>query len=110
MEKRHLNWVLYVVECSDESLYCGITNNLNRRIEQHNSGKGAKYTRSRKPVRLRANWDNLSHGDAARLEVFFKRFNRSQKLKVMMNPNWSSEYLMRLEKHSADDSSNGSKE
>jgi putative endonuclease len=45
-------WVVYLVQCSDDSLYCGTTNNLEGRLSAHNAGKGAKYTRSRKPVKL----------------------------------------------------------
>lgn len=46
------DWTLYLVRCSDNSLYCGITNDLINRLKDHNSGKGAKYTRSRRPVVL----------------------------------------------------------
>ncbi|MEC7576654.1 MAG: GIY-YIG nuclease family protein, partial [Pseudomonadota bacterium] len=42
-----MSWFVYIVECADNSLYTGITNDLDRRIEQHNSGTGAKYTRNR---------------------------------------------------------------
>ncbi len=46
-------WFVYMVECSDGSLYTGITNNLERRVQQHNDGTAARYTRSRRPVRIR---------------------------------------------------------
>ena len=46
-------WFLYIVECNDGSLYTGITNDLERRVNQHNEGTGARYTRSRRPVRMR---------------------------------------------------------
>ena len=42
----------YILKCADETLYCGWTNDLEKRLEAHNSGKGAKYTRSRLPVEL----------------------------------------------------------
>jgi len=45
-------WYVYLLECSDSSLYCGITNDLEKRIATHNSGKGAKYTKVRLPVKL----------------------------------------------------------
>jgi predicted GIY-YIG superfamily endonuclease len=45
-------WYFYIVRCSDNSLYCGISNDLVKRIEKHNSGKGAKYTASKRPVKL----------------------------------------------------------
>jgi putative endonuclease len=47
-------WYIYILECSDNTLYTGITTDINRRLLEHNSGKGAKYTRNRKPVTLRA--------------------------------------------------------
>jgi putative endonuclease len=46
-------WFLYIIECADNSLYTGITNNIERRVAEHNDGAGARYTRSRRPVRLR---------------------------------------------------------
>lgn len=46
-------WLVYMVECRDGSLYTGITNDLERRLSQHNDGTGARYTRSRRPVQLR---------------------------------------------------------
>lgn len=46
-------WFLYIVECRDGSLYTGITNDIERRLKQHNEGTAARYTRSRRPVRLR---------------------------------------------------------
>ena len=42
----------YIVKCKDNSYYCGWTNDINKRVAKHNSGKGAKYTRSRRPVEL----------------------------------------------------------
>lgn len=46
-------WLLYIVECRDGSLYTGITNDIDRRLSQHNDGTAARYTRSRRPVQLR---------------------------------------------------------
>jgi predicted GIY-YIG superfamily endonuclease len=46
-------WFLYIVECRDGSLYTGVTNDIERRVNQHNEGTGARYTRSRRPVRVR---------------------------------------------------------
>jgi predicted GIY-YIG superfamily endonuclease len=47
------SWFVYIVECRDGSLYTGVTNNLARRVEQHNAGTASRYTRSRRPVVLR---------------------------------------------------------
>lgn len=47
-----VNWFCYLLHCADGTLYCGITNDLDKRIAAHNAGEGAKYTRGRTPVRL----------------------------------------------------------
>ena len=88
-------WRVYIVSCSDGSLYCGIAKGeVERRVKAHNSGKGAKYTRSRRPVRLVASWGGGSQGDAMRLEVAVKRLRRSQKDALLRDlPNGTFEEL-----------------
>ena len=103
-----MSWCLYVVECADGSLYCGITNDLERRLKQHNDGKGAKYTRARRPVQLKTHWSKLTHKEAARAEYFFKRLNRRQKERSVRDPNWPLSVLK--DRRSADDSSPDSAE
>jgi putative endonuclease len=74
-------WFLYVVECADGSLYTGITTDISRRIYEHNNTKkGAKYTRSRRPVKLvhKAKFCDRSH--AAKAEAGFKKLSRKEKL------------------------------
>ena len=68
-----------MIRCSDESLYCGITNNLKNRLEAHNSGKGAKYTRFRGPVELVAASHEMTKSDALRLEYRVKQVPASNK-------------------------------
>ncbi len=73
-------WCVYMVRCSDGTLYTGITKNLEKRIEAHNSGRdGARYTRSRRPVRLVYVKQAGSKTAAARLEYRIKKLKRSQK-------------------------------
>ena len=74
------NWFLYVAECSDNSLYTGITNNLQRRIKQHNRGKGAAYTATRRPITLLAAWKFPDRSSAQRAESAFKKQKRVTKL------------------------------
>ena len=77
---------MYVVQCGDykQSYYCGITTDLDRRIKEHNqSKKGAKYTRSRRPVRLMFSQLCESKSDARKKEAAVKKLNRSQKLRYM---------------------------
>jgi predicted GIY-YIG superfamily endonuclease len=77
-------WV-YLVGCSDGSLYCGFARDVFARVEVHNAGRGARYTRSRLPVTLRWYWHCRSAEDARRLEGLLKRLTRADKLKVGRN-------------------------
>jgi len=77
MDKRR--WIVYLIRCSDESLYCGITNNLKNRLEAHNSGKGAKYTRFRRPVELVAASPEMTKSDVLKLEYRVKQVHTSKK-------------------------------
>ena len=52
MVAKEANWSIYLLECSDKTYYCWITNNITKRIDKHNSWKGAKYTKGRQPVEL----------------------------------------------------------
>jgi putative endonuclease len=73
-------WHVYIVECSDKTLYTGITNNLERRITQHNEGKGAKYTRGRGPVALIKSFTCSSKSEALKLEYKIKQLSKEEKL------------------------------
>ncbi len=72
-------WVVYLAQCSDDSLYCGITNNLKNRLAAHNSGKGAKYTRSRRPVNLVGVSEKMTKNEALKLECRVKRVPAGKK-------------------------------
>ena len=72
-------WVVYLIRCSDESLYCGITNNLKNRLAAHNSGRGAKYTKSRRPVELVGSSSEMTKSDALKLEYRVKRLPAGKK-------------------------------
>jgi predicted GNAT superfamily acetyltransferase len=76
-------WFMYVVECRDSSLYTGITLDIERRVKQHNAGKGAAYTAARRPVRLRAAWRYMDQGSALKAEAAFKKKPREQKLSAL---------------------------
>ena len=73
-------WVVYLIQCSDESLYCGITNNLKNRLAAHNLGKGAKYTRSRRPVKLIGTSLKMTKSDALKLEYSVKQVPAGKKI------------------------------
>jgi putative endonuclease len=74
-------WVVYILECSDKSLYIGITNNLDNRIQEHNNGTGAKYTASRIPVRVLTNYKVENRSEASKMEAKLKLLSRKAKLK-----------------------------
>lgn len=76
MEKQ---WVVYILECRDGTLYTGITDDLGKRLKAHNSGKGAKYTRGRGPVQLRYREECADHSSALRREIEIKRLTRQEK-------------------------------
>lgn len=77
------NWVVYLVRCADHTMYCGITNDLDQRLQAHNRGNGAKYTRSRRPVRLIAASAAVTRRDALKLEYRVKRSPADQKLSII---------------------------
>lgn len=73
----------YIVECSDGTLYTGYTNNLEKRLRAHNSGRGAKYTRARLPVRLVYFEEFDSKERAQSREWHIKQLSREEKLKLI---------------------------
>lgn len=73
-------WLCYLVRCADGTLYCGVTNDLARRVAAHNAGKGARYTAGRAPVELVWSEACASRGDALRREIAVKRMGRAAKL------------------------------
>jgi len=73
-------WFMYVVRCADGSLYAGVTKNLKRRILEHNYGmRGAKYTRSRRPVEVVYKEECDDHSDALKKEWAFKKLSKTRK-------------------------------
>lgn len=73
----------YIVRCKDDSLYTGWTNNLEKRIQNHNDGKGAKYTRARRPVELVYYEKFQTKQEAMRREWEIKQLTRKDKLKLI---------------------------
>jgi len=73
-------WVCYLLQCADDTLYCGITNDLEKRLAAHNAGEGAKYTRSRTPVRRVYAESCTDKSAALKREIEIKQMKRSEKL------------------------------
>lgn len=76
-------WRVYLLRCADDSLYCGITNNLENRLAAHNEGKGAKYTRSRAPLELVGVSRRMDKSDALKLEYRIKRMPAGEKIAAL---------------------------
>jgi len=74
------SWVVYLVECRDGSIYCGATNNIEKRIRTHNAGKGARYTRRRLPVTLLLTSRVMDKREALKLEHRVKKQRAATKV------------------------------
>jgi putative endonuclease len=75
---------VYILECADTSLYIGCTNDIERRLKQHNESKsGARYTKARRPVTLRYAESFATRGDALRRECELKKLTREEKLELV---------------------------
>jgi len=77
------NWVCYLLRCADNTLYCGITNDLDKRLVAHNSGEGAKYTRGRSPLTLVYQENCADKSAALKRERQIKRLTREKKLALL---------------------------
>ncbi len=84
MENRHF---VYIIKCADNTLYTGWTTNIAKRLETHNSGKGAKYTRSRRPVKLVYLEEFDDKIEAQKREYAIKQLTRIKKEKLIENFN-----------------------
>ena len=82
-QNQHQGNYTYIVKCSDETLYTGWTNNLKKRLEAHNSGKGAKYTKNRRPVELVYFEEYDTKQEAMKREYAIKQLTRKEKLSLM---------------------------
>jgi putative endonuclease len=76
-------WYVYILECSDGTLYTGITTDLDKRLKTHNNGKGAKYTKARLPVVLKASFESEDRSTASKEEYRIKQLTRKEKLELI---------------------------
>jgi putative endonuclease len=80
------DYFVYILECRDGTLYTGITTDVNRRVQEHNtSRRGARYTRYRRPVKLLWNSQAVDLSSALRAEAGIKKKTRAQKLEHITN-------------------------
>jgi putative endonuclease len=84
------SWYVYILRCDDGSFYTGITTDVKRRVHEHNTTKkGAKYTKSRRPVHLIWSWRCLDRSHATYVERKIKKLPRAKKLEIVADPeNW----------------------
>ena len=75
-------WYIYLLKCSDDTLYCGITNNLEKRLETHNKKKGAKYTMTRTPVEIFYYEKVDTKSEALKREYQIKKLSKKQKIEL----------------------------
>ena len=76
-------WYVYLLRCADDTVYAGCTTDPQRRLDQHNTGRGAKYTRARRPVTLVYLEQAENHSQALRREAALKRLSRKEKLALI---------------------------
>ena len=79
-EKKENSWTLYIIECSDNTLYTGITNNIEKRLSDHTNGNGAKYTKNRAPFTLMYSEKCSDRIAASQREYQIKKMTRVQKI------------------------------
>ena len=79
-------WYVYLIECRDGSVYTGIATDVARRYAEHAAGKGARYTRSRPPVRLLGSFEYPDRGAASRAEYAIKQLPAARKRALCEDP------------------------
>jgi len=79
-EKR---WSVYLLRCDDDSLYCGITTDISRRLKEHQNGTAARYTAARGPVTLVYTQGPFTHSEALKREYVIKQLSKHQKEKLL---------------------------
>lgn len=80
-------WYLYILRCGDGTLYTGITTDVERRLEAHRQGRGAKYTRGRRPLELEYQEECGTHSEALKREYAVKQLTREEKEDLIGNKN-----------------------
>ena len=83
MKTIEATWYLYILRCGDGTLYTGITTDVEKRLEMHRSGKGAKYTRGKAPLELVYREQCGGHSEALKREAAVKKLTRQQKLALI---------------------------
>ncbi len=96
-----MSWIVYILRCSDNSLYGGITTDLDRRLEAHSAGTGARYTRSRLPVQLVWFSEKPNKSEALQEEYRVKRLQKDEKERLVASQQGRENYGLRGEQKTA---------
>ncbi len=78
-----MHWLVYMLECSDNSIYTGITNNLENRLKKHQSGDGAKYLRGRLPIKIIYRELFINRSEATKREISIKKMSKKEKVRLI---------------------------
>ncbi len=78
-----MDWFVYIIHCSDDSFYTGITTDLDRRFSQHACAKGAKYFRARQPLKIVYQESGHCRSSASKREIVIKKLSRNEKMQLM---------------------------
>tara|TARA_B110000444_G_scaffold44942_1_gene40846 strand:- start:8690 stop:8992 length:303 start_codon:yes stop_codon:yes gene_type:complete len=84
-KSKQQSWFVYILLCSDNTLYTGITNNIDKRLEDHQRGVGAKYTKGRSPISLLFKEKHPNRSSASKRESEIKSLTKKQKLTLLQN-------------------------
>jgi putative endonuclease len=79
------SWVVYILRCKDSTLYTGISKNAKKRVVTHNAGKGARYTKTRRPVVMVYVETGFTHGEALKREYKIKQLSKAKKEELISN-------------------------
>ena len=82
-KSKESSWCVYILKCSDNTYYTGITNNIKRRIQQHETNKGAKYTKGRGPFSLVYQNNCKNRGEASQKEYAIKKLTLTEKINLI---------------------------
>lgn len=83
VQKSMSTWFVYILRCADNTFYCGITTDIERRLKQHNAGSASKYTRTRTPVQVETYVEAGNKSDALKLEIQVKKQHRGAKARFL---------------------------
>lgn len=75
---------IYIIRCHDDSLYTGIAKDWKKRYIEHQEGRGAKYTKSHKPVCIESVWEAYGRSEASKVEWFVKSFSKNKKERILL--------------------------